>query len=422
MEVIANAGVMAIAVLILRWRRASPALRLAIAPVIWVGAAALGVLLIWVGGALLEVPLGRAPEMTMELLLALIAVAFLVGVVRTRLARSAVADLVVKMKEARAAAALRDSLARALHDPSLEVAYRLGDTDRFVDARGHPVDLPDGDESRAVTMIERADRRIAALIHDPALLEDELLVESVCAAAALQIQNERLQAERRAQLDEVEASRARIVEAATTERRRIERDLHEHAHGVRPAGEAPEAVGAVLARGGGLEDLAIGVEQVDADALELDVALGHVAALSSIAEEVAVPAGTALLTEGEPTAALYVVVEGAVEVVGAGGMTAAAPGTAFGTWTLVDQEPSLVAARTTEPSSLLRITRQDFQEHVADHSELALDLLKGLARRLRALNGHEGHQNRYKQSHRGAEVACPVGGPLGRPSYEFTGF
>jgi signal transduction histidine kinase len=66
-------------------------------------------------------------------------------------------------------------------------------------------------------------------VHDPALREDEHLVESVSAAAALELDNERLQAELRARLEEVEASRARIVEAAMTERRRIERDLHDGA-------------------------------------------------------------------------------------------------------------------------------------------------------------------------------------------------
>lgn len=78
-------------------------------------------------------------------------------------------------------------------------------------------------------MIERAGRPIAAFVHDPALREDEDLVESVCAAVALQVDNERLQAQLRARLDDVRASRTRIVEAAMSERRRIERDLHDGA-------------------------------------------------------------------------------------------------------------------------------------------------------------------------------------------------
>jgi signal transduction histidine kinase len=72
-----------------------------------------------------------------------------------------------------------------------------------------------------------AGRRVAALVHDASLRDDPGLVEAVCAAAGLALENERLQAELRAQLDELRASRARIVEAADAERRRLERDLYD---------------------------------------------------------------------------------------------------------------------------------------------------------------------------------------------------
>ena len=79
----------------------------------------------------------------------------------------------------------------------------------------------------AVTEVERDGRRIAALVHDPALGDEPELVASAGAAAGLALENERLQAELRARLEELRASRARIVEAAHAERRRIERDLHD---------------------------------------------------------------------------------------------------------------------------------------------------------------------------------------------------
>ena len=122
--------------------------------------------------------------------------------------------------------ALRAALARALRDPSLTVAYWLADGERYVDADGRTVTLPDGPE-RAVTEVQREGRRIAALIHDPALADDPELVASAGAAAGLALENERLQAELRARLEELRASRARIVEATQAERRRIERDLHD---------------------------------------------------------------------------------------------------------------------------------------------------------------------------------------------------
>jgi ATP/ADP translocase/HEAT repeat protein len=111
----------------------------------------------------------------------------------------------------------------------------------------------------------------------------------------------------------------------------------------------------------------------------------HLAILASIAEEVDVEAGTRVMTEGEPTDSLYIVVKGAVELKGMGGTLLAADGTAFGTWALIDQSPSVVEARTRDASRLLRITREDFQDLVADHPELAIGLLQGLARRMRTI-------------------------------------
>ena len=82
---------------------------------------------------------------------------------------------------------------------------------------------------RAVTILERHGRKVAALVHDPALSEDPALLDAVSSAAGLALENERLLAELRAQLDEVRDSRARIVEASVTERRRLERNLHDGA-------------------------------------------------------------------------------------------------------------------------------------------------------------------------------------------------
>jgi hypothetical protein len=116
-----------------------------------------------------------------------------------------------------------------------------------------------------------------------------------------------------------------------------------------------------------------------------DARSAHLAILASIAEEMEVPAGTSVLREGEPTDALYVVVKGAVELRGMGGTLLTTDGGAFGTWALIDQSPSVVEARTRDASRLLRITRDDFNDLVADHPELALGMLQGLARRMRTI-------------------------------------
>src|SRR5262249_7796756 len=71
--------------------------------------------------------------------------------------------------------------------------------------------------------------RVAMLVHSAPAAEDRELVRAVGAAAALALENERLDAELRASVQELRASRGRIVESADAARRRIERDLHDGA-------------------------------------------------------------------------------------------------------------------------------------------------------------------------------------------------
>jgi signal transduction histidine kinase len=154
--------------------------------------------------------------------------AFLFGLFRSTLERSRVGDLVIELG-ARQPISLRDALARTLHDPSVELAYWLPSRSEFVDVAGRPVSLPAAESARAVTMVERVGEPLAAIIHDRSLLDEPALVRAASAAARLAIDNERLHAEVRAKLEEVQASRARLVEAGDAERRRVERNLHDGA-------------------------------------------------------------------------------------------------------------------------------------------------------------------------------------------------
>jgi signal transduction histidine kinase len=141
--------------------------------------------------------------------------------------RAAVADLVVEL-ERTAPGSVRDVLARALGDPSLELALWLPERAAYIDHEGRLLELPTG-SGRAVTVLGPPEAPVAALVHDPALLERPALLRSAGAAARLALENERLQAELRLQLAEVRASRTRIVTAGDEERRRLERDLHDGA-------------------------------------------------------------------------------------------------------------------------------------------------------------------------------------------------
>src|ERR671919_497919 len=208
------------ALLLRRWRAGTEAWRRPVAPVLWPGALTLAALAFFNGSVFLSHPVGPAPMWV-------IPIAFLAVLLRIRLARASVAELVVELENTRAPGALRHALARALSDPTLELAYWLPGEQRYVDIEGQSVEVPGGDQPRTATVVEREGVRVAALVHDEALAEDPELLRAVSAAAALALENERLQAELRARLEDLQASRARIVEAADLERRRIERNLHD---------------------------------------------------------------------------------------------------------------------------------------------------------------------------------------------------
>jgi len=150
------------------------------------------------------------------------------GLLWGRAARSGVADLVLEL-ERTPTGSLRAALARTLGDPSLELALWLPERGTFVHGDGTPFGVPAPSASRAVTPIGPASEPLALMVHDPALLERRALLDATGAAARLALENERLHAELQAQLAEIRASRARIVEAGDVERRRLERDLHDGA-------------------------------------------------------------------------------------------------------------------------------------------------------------------------------------------------
>jgi signal transduction histidine kinase len=215
--------------LVPRWRSATPTARRALAPVLLASMVTAVVFIPYLatfrpGEPIWGSTLGRVAA----LVAVLIPAAFLFGLLRTRLQRSGVADLVVQLGAQPPAGRVRDLLARALGDPSLELVFWRPGAGSYVDASGLAVALPD-EANRALTLLESDGERLGALVHDPSLLDDPELLEGVAAAARLALDNARLQAELRAQLLEVRASRERIVQAGDIERRRIERNLHDGA-------------------------------------------------------------------------------------------------------------------------------------------------------------------------------------------------
>jgi signal transduction histidine kinase len=223
-------AVLVVAVLARDYLRAVGRNRRARAFSVW---AAAGFGLVVAGGAAARLALPPADVvvpslLAYEVVLASIAVGLFAGLLAAPWDRAAVTDLVVELGEVRAGT-LRGELSRALGDPSVEVGYWVAGAEAFLDTEGRELRLPDPDSGRAVTLVRRGEEPVAAIVHDPAVLNDPGLVEAITSAAQLAASNARLQAELQRRVAELAASGRRILEAGDEERQRLEGRLREGA-------------------------------------------------------------------------------------------------------------------------------------------------------------------------------------------------
>jgi signal transduction histidine kinase len=171
--------------------------------------------------------------------------------------------------------AVEPLLRDVVFDPRLELRFFLPESELYVDAHGRPGD-DQPEDGRVQTPITRAGLPLGMVLHSPVDENRPGLLEEVIEASGLAIEIARLRVELRRQLDEVEASRARIVSAGYEERRRLERDLHDGAqqrlisiglalrHAQHELGVSPERAGA----------------SIDGAVSEIDVAIGELQELA----------------------------------------------------------------------------------------------------------------------------------------------
>jgi hypothetical protein len=229
-DVLSRARLALVAVLIVilgvvltrRWLTVTRPQRRALTLVYASGGLVLALYAVWSVFGALEVLTGMQETLERARVIALATVpfAFLAGLLRARVVgANAVNELVARLGAG--GGDLRQALADALRDPSLELAFPRPERDEWVDSHGDPVTLPPRDRC---TPVEHDGHPIAMLLHDPSLADEPELVHAVGGAAALALENERLTADLRATVSELRASRARIVESADHARRQIERD------------------------------------------------------------------------------------------------------------------------------------------------------------------------------------------------------
>jgi PAS domain S-box-containing protein len=176
-------------ILVRRWRAASAPLRRVLAPVFVTSATTIVIFLV----AAFTAPASEAvSEVFWWFLLFAVAsvpISFLIGLLRTRLARTAVADLIRDLAEATDPTEMRDALRGTLGDPALQLAYWLPDRRRWIDVGGWEVDLEAESQGRATTIVEHEGEIVAALVHDRSV--DRELATAVAAAAGLFLARER---------------------------------------------------------------------------------------------------------------------------------------------------------------------------------------------------------------------------------------
>lgn len=215
-------------VLVWRWWQATPPLRRVLLPVLAGGATMLSF------GVLLTLDLingtrSQALLTSTVVVLATVPAAFLTGLLRSRLARVAIGDFFVGLRDSPTPAELRDALRTSLGDPSLELLYWLPEFGTYADVDGRADRRPEPSVGQALTPVGAAGTARALLVHDAALLDEPELLQAATAAARVALENAQLHVELQARLEELRGSRARIVEAGQKERQRLERNLHDGA-------------------------------------------------------------------------------------------------------------------------------------------------------------------------------------------------
>ena len=314
------------------WRRATPALRRALLPMGVAAPLQLAITVGWYVAGANPSEWGALHALLQHPIVAVAGVVFpvglLIGLVQTRLSRG-IADLAVELGSGVPLGGLRDTLARALRDPTFELAFPAPDGETFVDPAGRAIDIPASGAARRTARLERDGETLAILVYDPQIeAEDPGRVAAVASVARLALENERLAAQVRAQLEEVRASRARIVEAADAERRRIERDLHDGAQ-QRLVALAMRLDQARLAAGGASElidsttaELLTAIREVRDLARGLHPTIltdaGLAAAVEALVERTPIPVSTSVTAERFATeieaAAYFVIAEGLTNV------------------------------------------------------------------------------------------------------------
>jgi hypothetical protein len=128
-----------------------------------------------------------------------------------------------------------------------------------------------------------------------------------------------------------------------------------------------------------------------------DVGPRHLLGLAEAAREIELSAGQSIYKEDDLADALYIVVEGRVRLsAGEQAISEVGPGEAFGTWALVDDSKRGQRAECVDAGLALALHRDEFYDVAAGDLTLLQEVVRALARRLRALVSELPHEARVE--------------------------
>jgi signal transduction histidine kinase len=174
-----------VATIVGRWRDSSPARRRVLTPVLLIGGATMLLFAISVGTHTISRTVSDVAGWTATVVLIGVPFVFLAGLLKSRLARADISRALAEEPRGGAQSRVRE----LLHDPTAELLYASGEPGSYIDAEGRPREAG-AEPGRAVTMVEREGRSLAAIAHDEALLDEPELLEQVAATVGLEIERD----------------------------------------------------------------------------------------------------------------------------------------------------------------------------------------------------------------------------------------
>lgn len=200
----AAGGVLVIILVILRLTTATAPKRRILRPVL-IGALVGGAVFVF---NILQPWLGTDPALVgalrwlLSLARAAVPIGFLVVLLKMKMDKAAVADLVVKLSGQRSLGSLQNSIVSALRDPAVKLGYWSPAAANYVDATGKAVTMPKPGSGLSATFVDGATEPLGAIIHDAVLDDDKELLDAVSAAFAMAVDRDRLASSVRAQTAE----------------------------------------------------------------------------------------------------------------------------------------------------------------------------------------------------------------------------